>query len=93
MGAVTVNPLQTNTYDLNVVANPITFGKKTNIDVSSGDGIYGGLAASWTVTNNGSIQGVTNGVDLASSGSTLTNTGAIAGTGTQERGLTTQACV
>jgi hypothetical protein len=55
MGPVTVNPVQTNTYVLNPNYNPITFGKKTNIDVTNGDAVYGGTAASWTVTNNGSL--------------------------------------
>jgi hypothetical protein len=75
MGAVTRNPVRTHTYVLNPNYNPITFGTKTNIDVSSGDGVYGGLAASWIVTNKGSIQGGADGVDLTSSGSSVTNAG------------------
>jgi hypothetical protein len=55
MGAVTVNPVQTSTYYLNVNANPITFGAATNIDVSPDIGVVGNGAASWTVTNAGAI--------------------------------------
>jgi hypothetical protein len=79
MGAVTVNPVQAQTYYLNVNANPITFGGKTKIDVSGKEfkaGVFGGSATAWTVTNHGKIHGAI-GVDLASSGSELTNAGTI----------------
>jgi hypothetical protein len=51
----TVNPVQTTTYYLTTSNNPITFGAATNIDASSGDGVFGNGAASWTVTNAGAI--------------------------------------
>jgi hypothetical protein len=79
MGAVTVNPVQTTTYDLNAAANPITFGAQTAIGASSGSGVYGNLAASWTVANYGGIKGETAGVWFEGAGS-VTNAGAITGT-------------
>ncbi len=72
MGAVTVNPVQTSTYDLNASANPITFGAGTNINAVSPYtiGVYGGFGTTWNVTNYGSIQ-ATNGVVLG--GGTIDN--------------------
>ena len=54
-GPVTVNPVQTTTYNLQPSANPITFGSGTKINASSGSGVYGGNGATWTITNYGSI--------------------------------------
>lgn len=72
MGVVTVNPVQTSTYDLNASANPITFGAGTNINAVSPYtiGVYGGFGTTWNVTNYGSIQ-ATNGVVLG--GGTIDN--------------------
>jgi hypothetical protein len=80
MGAVTVNPVQTSSYYLNVNANPITFGAATNIDVAFVDAVFGSNAVSWNVTNYGSIQGAA-GFGLSSPGSMVTNSGTISGAG------------
>ena len=43
MGAVTVNPVQTTTYDLNGRRKPDNVCAQTDISVSSGSGVYGSL--------------------------------------------------
>ena len=50
-----VNPVQTTTYYLNAANNPITFGTRTDINVSSYFGVYGSNVQSWDVTNKGTI--------------------------------------
>ena len=60
MTSKTVNPVQTSTYFLTPGYSPITFGAATKIDAGAGDGVYGGAAASWNVTNLGSIVSVNN---------------------------------
>ena len=94
-GAVRVNPVQSVTYDLSSACNPITFGPATNISPPgpSANGVYGDSSMPWNVTNNGSIQGVAQGSgyyaggSLASSGSIVTNTGTILGTGQHSIGV------
>jgi hypothetical protein len=75
-----INPSQTSTYVLGKI-NPITFGAATNINVASRVGVYGGLSASWNVSNYGSIEGLAQGIHLASSGGVVTNWGTIGATG------------
>jgi hypothetical protein len=75
-----VNPIQTSTYVLGKT-NPITFGAGTKINVVSNIGVYGGSTASWNVSNYGSIQGLLQGIHLASSGGAVTNWGTIGATG------------
>lgn len=65
----TVDPVQTTTYDLSTSNNPITFGSGTDIDVSNGNGVYGGLVSGglltrWNVTNAGTIIGQQAGIFL-----------------------------
>ena len=81
-GAGTVSPVQTSTYSLGT-HNPTTFGAGTNIDAvsPSNAGVYGGSTTPWNITNYGRIQGPSGGLDLTSSGSTVTNWGAIGGNG------------
>ena len=87
MGAVTVNPVQTVTYDLNADNNPITFGTGTNIAVSStdGDGVVGLGATLWSVTNLGTISATgsdnTSGVDIDNGTVTNQSGGKISGFG------------
>ena len=90
-GAGSVNPVQTSTYSLGT-HNPITFGAGTNISAVSPSyaGVYGGSGASWTVANYGVIKGPFLGIDLASSGSTVTNWGTIGGTGAAGVGVLLQ---
>ena len=71
----TVNPVQNTTYTLTAGANPITFGPNTLIN-AVGAAVYGDNSTSWTVTNDGSLKGTTDGVSLKSS-STVTNNGVI----------------
>jgi hypothetical protein len=75
-GSGVVNPNQTSMYILGTF-NPITFGAGTRINAGSNVGVYGGSSVNWTVTNYGSIQGLFQGLHLASSGSTVTNWGTI----------------
>jgi hypothetical protein len=67
----TVNPVQTTTYHLTSGNNPITFGTRTGINVSSTSdaGVYGSNVQSWAVTNKGAISGGLYGVNLAGGGS------------------------
>jgi hypothetical protein len=69
----TVNPVQYTTYDL--ANNPIVFGTGTDINVSSGDGVYGSNAQSWSVTNEGLISGSSIGIDLTGGGSVTNEAG------------------
>ncbi len=88
-------PGQSVTYNLSSACNPITFGPATNISPPgpSANGVYGNSSMPWNVTNNGSIQGVAQGSgyyaggSLASSGSIVTNTGTILGTGQHSIGV------
>ncbi|MFI4934679.1 MAG: autotransporter domain-containing protein [Caulobacterales bacterium] len=77
-GPVTVNPVQSTTYNLTPAANPITFGPATNIN-ALGDAVSGNSAASWTVTNDGALKGGFYGVVLQAN-STVTNGGSITAT-------------
>jgi hypothetical protein len=54
-GAATVNPNQNTTYQLNPAQNPITFGPETEIQVTSGDGVFDNSSTKWTIVNYGSI--------------------------------------
>src|SRR5205085_1331927 len=47
-GPVTVNPVQSTTYNLNSGANPITFGPNTLINAIGGDAVDGDAATGWT---------------------------------------------
>jgi hypothetical protein len=82
MGAVGVNPVQTNTYvlDPGITANPITFGSGTNIDAtfdrSATCTVFGNPAANWNITNQGRLTG--EGIVLLSN-STVINAGSITG--------------
>ena len=70
-----VNPVQSNTYNLNPARNPIYFQAGTNINVSGATGVYGASGTNWTVTNAGAITGsgaASDGLLLKGSGS-LTN--------------------
>jgi hypothetical protein len=83
------NPVQTSTYLLGAY-NPITFGRATRIDAGSAGsnvGVYGGSSTSWTVSNYGSILGLSLGIDLTSPGSTVTNWGTIGATGATGMGI------
>jgi fibronectin-binding autotransporter adhesin len=79
-GAGTVNPVQTSTYILGKY-NPTTFGVGTSINAPSPwpAGLYGGSKGSWNIVNYGAIQGSSVGIDLYTSGSTVTNWGTIGG--------------
>jgi hypothetical protein len=79
-GAVTVNPVQTTTYQLQPTSNPITFGSGANIKVA---GVYsaavkGGTAARYSITNQGYLRGGYYGIELAR-GAMVTNAGTISG--------------
>ncbi len=78
-GSGVLGPVQTSIYVLGA-SNPITFGAATKINSSSFAGVYGSSSKIWSVANYGSIQGRGVGIDLTSSGSTVTNWGAISGT-------------
>ena len=79
-GAGTVSPVQTSTYILGNF-NPTTFGAGTNINAASPwpAGVYGGSSVPWNIVNYGAIQGSSIGIDLNTSGSTVTNWGTIGG--------------
>lgn len=85
-GSGAVSPVQSSTYLLGKY-NPITLGAATRINTSSVAGVYGGSSQIWTVANYGSVQGLSVGIDLASSGSALTNWGVIRGTGASGLGV------
>ena len=74
-GAGAVSPVQTSMYVLGAL-NPITLGAATQINSSWLAEVYGVPSKSWSVANYGSIQGQW-GIDLPSSGSTVSNWGAI----------------
>ena len=74
-----VNPVQNTTYVLDPSINPITFGAKTDIEATSGDGVYDNTRTRWTIINRGLIS-TDDEVGLETSGPTsLTNYGTIAG--------------
>ena len=85
-GSGAVSPVQTSTYILGA-HNPITFGIGTKISAASYVGVYGGFAETWTIANYGAIQGPLQGIHLNSSGSTVTNSGTIAGIGAKSMGV------
>ena len=85
--AVHVAPVQDVTYELSPSQNPITFGRRTDIDAAKGDGVSddrsdekGTLSKfEWTIVNRGSILSE-DGAGLRTGGITnLTNQGTIGG--------------
>ncbi|HZZ90673.1 MAG TPA: hypothetical protein VFE13_20285, partial [Caulobacteraceae bacterium] len=78
-GRVTVNPVQTTTYQLNSSTNPITFGASTNIKVTTtGAAAVEGGTARYVIDNQGYLRGSYFGVELAGGGK-VTNSGTILG--------------
>ena len=77
--AGTVNPVQNTTYHPSPSINPITFGAKTDIEATSGDGVSDNSSTHWTIINRGLIS--TTGLDGVSTNSptSLTNYGTISG--------------
>ena len=63
---LTVNPAQANTYTLSPDSNPITFGSATNITTTAGDAVEGAPYINWTITNQGTLSGATDGIAIKS---------------------------
>ncbi len=82
--AGTVNPVQTTTYNLSPAKNPTTFGAQTDIDTTQSpvplNGVVGGTAAQYAVTNDGKIAAGVGaaGIVLGGAGS-VTNAGSVSG--------------
>jgi hypothetical protein len=77
--AATTIPSGVTTYILDPAGNPFTAPAGTTILTSSGPAIYGGTAAAWTVTNQGSLAGQSYGLALKGF-ATVHNSGAVIGT-------------
>jgi fibronectin-binding autotransporter adhesin len=82
--AQTVIPSGTTTYNLNPANNPFVVNRGTTISLFTGALIYGSNASTWTLTNNGVLQGLSSltstGVILQAA-ATVVNTGLISGLG------------
>jgi uncharacterized protein YhjY with autotransporter beta-barrel domain len=76
--AQTVIGSQTTTYNLNPTNNPFVINSGTTLNTTSADAIDGNNTVPWTLTNNGTVTGANNGIDLQSQ-STVTNAGSITG--------------
>src|SRR5882757_9603656 len=76
--AQTFIPNQTSTYTLDPANNPFRINSGTTLNASPGDAIYGSNAVQWTLTNDGTVTGASNGINLQSQ-STVTNAGTITG--------------